>query len=112
MALAVGAALGLAGAEMQTVLANPLASPFTLGIAHAATLGASLAIVWGVAVPGLRGEWLLPVAAFVFAMAATLMVQGLAMRQGAGAQTVVLFGVALGFAASALVWLVQRNNFV
>src|SRR3546814_18805862 len=31
MALLAGAALGLAGAEMQTVLNNPLASPFTLG---------------------------------------------------------------------------------
>lgn len=107
MALAVGAALGLAGAEMQTALANPLASPFTLGVAHAATLGASLAIVWGFAAPGLGGAWSLPVMAFAFAMAATLLVQGLAARQGAGAQTVVLFGIALGFAANALLWLVQ-----
>ncbi|MCW8199538.1 iron ABC transporter permease, partial [Verminephrobacter aporrectodeae subsp. tuberculatae] len=30
LAVLVGAALGLAGAEMQTVLNNPLASPFTL----------------------------------------------------------------------------------
>ena len=102
MALGVGAALGLAGAEMQTALANPLASPFTLGVAHAATLGASLAIVWG-----LGGAWSLPLMAFAFAMAATLMVQGLAARQGAAAQTVVLFGIALGFAANALLWLVQ-----
>ncbi len=107
MALAVGGALGLAGAEMQTALANPLASPFTLGVAHAAALGASLAIVWGFAVPGVGGAWTLPLAAFVFAMAATLLVQGLSARQGAGTQTVVLFGVALGFAANALMWLVQ-----
>ena len=107
MALAVGAGLGLAGAEMQTVLANPLASPFTLGVSHAATLGASLAIVFGVSVPGLGGAWAIPVAAFAFALAATLIVQALASRQGAGAQTVVLFGIALGFAANALVWLVQ-----
>lgn len=107
MALAVGAALGLSGVEMQTVLANPLASPFTLGVAHAAALGASLAIVSGVALPGLDAEWTLPVAAFVFAFGATLLVQGLSARQGAGAQTVVLFGVAMGFAANALMWLVQ-----
>ncbi|MEC7933911.1 MAG: iron chelate uptake ABC transporter family permease subunit, partial [Pseudomonadota bacterium] len=31
MAILVGAALSLAGAEMQTILNNPLASPFTLG---------------------------------------------------------------------------------
>jgi len=36
MAVVVGLGLGLAGAEMQTILANPLASPFTLGISSAA----------------------------------------------------------------------------
>ena len=36
MALLVGAMLGLAGAQMQTILANPLADPFTLGISTAA----------------------------------------------------------------------------
>lgn len=107
MALAVGASLGLAGAEMQTVLGNPLASPFTLGISHAATLGASLAIVFGFAIPGFGGGWTIPAAAFVFALGATALVQALSLRQGAGAQTVVLFGIALGFAANALVWLVQ-----
>ena len=35
MALLVGMALGLAGAEMQTILNNPLASPFTLGVSSA-----------------------------------------------------------------------------
>src|SRR5690606_11333973 len=45
MAVVVGMALGLAGAEMQTILNNPLASPFTLGISSAAAFGASLAIV-------------------------------------------------------------------
>ena len=50
MAVVVGLGLGLAGAEMQTILANPLASPFTLGISSAAAFGASLALVldrWG-----------------------------------------------------------------
>jgi len=107
MACAVGAGLGLAGAEMQTVLANPLASPFTLGVSHAATLGASLAIAFGLGLPGIGDVWAIPVAAFAFALASTVMVQALAGRQGAGAQTVVLFGIALGFAANALVWLVQ-----
>ncbi len=53
MAVLVGAALGLAGAEMQTVLNNPLASPFTLGVGAAATLGASLVIVFNLTLFGL-----------------------------------------------------------
>ena len=52
MAVLVGAALALAGAEMQTVLDNPLASPFTLGVSAAAAFGAALAIVLGLGLPG------------------------------------------------------------
>jgi len=44
MAVAVGAALSLAGAQMQTILNNPLASPFTLGISAAASFGAAIGL--------------------------------------------------------------------
>ena len=40
MALVVGAALGVGGAEIQTLLNNPMASPYTLGLAAAVGLGA------------------------------------------------------------------------
>ncbi|TIR44887.1 MAG: iron ABC transporter permease, partial [Mesorhizobium sp.] len=49
MAVVVGAALSIAGAQMQTILNNPLASPFTLGISAAASFGAALALAFGVA---------------------------------------------------------------
>lgn len=53
MAVLVGAMLGVAGAEMQTILNNPLADPFTLGLSSAASFGAALAIVmqWSL-IPG------------------------------------------------------------
>ena len=44
-ALMAGSLLGLAGAVMQTVLRNPLASPFTLGVSQGAAFGAAVAIV-------------------------------------------------------------------
>ncbi|ABN74876.1 FecCD family ABC transporter permease [Actinobacillus pleuropneumoniae] len=47
MALVVGAALGVGGAEIQTLLNNPMASPYTLGLAAAAGLGASTVIAFG-----------------------------------------------------------------
>ena len=53
MALLVGVALGLGGAEMQTMLDNPLASPYTLGVSAAAAFGASLAITLDWHVPAL-----------------------------------------------------------
>lgn len=49
-AVVVGASLGLAGLLMQTVLANPLASPYTLGISAAAGFGAALSIITGFSV--------------------------------------------------------------
>ncbi|MGG5828702.1 iron chelate uptake ABC transporter family permease subunit, partial [Aeromonas salmonicida] len=45
--LVVGASLGLGGVQMQTLLDNPLASPYTLGLAAAAGLGAALALYTG-----------------------------------------------------------------
>lgn len=107
MAVLVGAALALAGAEMQTTLNNALASPFTLGITNAATLGAASAIVFDLTVPGLGTALAVPVFAFAAALGATLLINVLARTQGAGADTVVLFGIAMVFVMNALLWLVQ-----
>ncbi|MFF7708464.1 iron chelate uptake ABC transporter family permease subunit [Pseudomonas sp. NPDC007930] len=107
MAVLVGAALGLAGAEMQTILGNPLASPFTLGVSHAAAFGAALAIVLGLGIPGVPSEWLVAANAFVFAMLATLALDVLARLRKADTNVVVLFGIALGFTFGALVSLIQ-----
>lgn len=108
MALLVGAALGLGGAEMQTTLGNPLASPFTLGVSNAATLGAALTIVTGLHLPLVGPEWTTAIIAFAFAMAATLLVQAMArMQPGGGSEGLILFGIAMVFALNALLWLVQ-----
>ncbi len=107
MALLVGASLGLAGAEMQTVLNNPLASPFTLGLSAAAAVGASLAVVSGFTLMGFGENLAVPLSAFVAATLATLLIQLLAWRYGAGVDTVVLFGIALLFSFEALLWLLQ-----
>ena len=44
-AVLIGAALAAAGAEMQTILGNPLAEPYTLGISAASSFGAAFATV-------------------------------------------------------------------
>ena len=107
MALVVGACLGLAGAEMQTVLNNPLASPFTLGVGSAATLGASMAIVFDLSWTGLSFTYLLPASAFVFASLASLLISLLSRTMGASVHTVLLFGIALMFGLNAVVGLLQ-----
>ncbi len=107
MAVFVGAALSLAGAEMQTILNNPLASPFTLGVSPAASFGAALAIVLGLGIPGVSGYWIISGNAFVFAFASVLLLQALARARGAGVETLVLFGIALVFTFNALVAILQ-----
>lgn len=107
MAVTVGLALGLAGAEMQTVLANPLASPFTLGLSSAAAFGAALAIVLDWTLPGVPAAWAVPANAFVFAMASALLLDLVARWGGMSATGVVLFGIALVFSFNALVSLLQ-----
>lgn len=106
LALMVGAALGLAGAEMQTVLENPLAEPFTLGVSAAAALGAAVALVLGLSLPGLPPAWGVTANAFVFALAALGLLQ-LIGRGMAGPDVLILAGIALSFAAGALLSLVQ-----
>ncbi|WP_288350585.1 iron ABC transporter permease [uncultured Thalassospira sp.] len=107
LAILIGATLGLAGAELQTVLNNPLASPSTLGIMHAATLGASVAIVFQLDQYGLPENYIVPVFAFAGALCAIFLIQMLAGFYGATIDTVVLFGIALVFALDALVSLIQ-----
>lgn len=107
MAAIVGMALGLAGAEMQTILNNPLASPFTLGMSSAAALGAALAIVWHAGVPGIPEAWLAPVNAFIFAALAALLLDAITRWGGIDASGTVLVGIALVFTFNALLSLIQ-----
>jgi iron complex transport system permease protein len=107
IALMVGIALSIAGAEMQTVLNNTLASPFTLGMSSAATFGAALAIVLGLGLPGVSVNWIVSANAFVFAFGSAMLLQVLGMLRGSGSQTFVLFGIALFFTFNALVAITQ-----
>ncbi|MFT4191254.1 MAG: iron ABC transporter permease [Comamonas sp.] len=107
MALVVGAALALSGAEMQTMLNNPLASPFTLGVSAAAALGAGLAIVLGVGIPFVPQGLLITANAFLFALASILLLQFMSRGRGSRVESIVLFGIALGFTFNALTGLLQ-----
>jgi iron complex transport system permease protein len=107
MAVCVGACLGLAGAEMQTVLNNPLASPTTLGVMHAATFGASLAIVFKFIPFGLPENYVVPFCAFTGAIGAVLFIQYFSKRFGATVDTVILVGIAMFFALEAMISLIQ-----
>ncbi|QIG43303.1 iron chelate uptake ABC transporter family permease subunit [Nocardioides anomalus] len=105
VAVAVGAALGLAGALTQTVARNPLASPDILGVTDGAAFGAVLVIVvaggsgyGGALVSGRLQEVGLPLAAFAGAMITALLLYALSWRRGLDLQRLVLVGIGLGAA--------------
>ncbi|MEM7445087.1 MAG: iron ABC transporter permease [Pseudomonadota bacterium] len=107
MAVAVGAMLGVAGAEMQTILNNPLADPFTLGLSSAASVGAALAIVLGISVvPGVGGLFV-TVNAFVLAMATSLGLYAFTRIRGVTPEAMILVGIAMLFTFNALLGLLQ-----
>lgn len=107
MAVLVGTALSLAGGEMQAILDNPLASPFTLGVSSSAALGASLAIAYPLSIAWMTAGVQVTVMAFVFACLSVVLLQAMSRLRGAGVESLVLFGIALVFSCNALVSLLQ-----
>lgn len=107
MALLVGAALSIAGCEMQTIMNNAMASPFTLGVSAASSFGAALAIIIGFSLPGIDSEWMIMANAFLFAFGATMLLQTLSSLRGAGPEGLVLFGIALVFTFNAFTGILQ-----
>ncbi|HEX8048036.1 FecCD family ABC transporter permease [Rhizobium sp.] len=107
MAVVVGAALSVSGAEMQTILANPLASPFTLGISAAASFGAALALVGGIALYPGAVVYMVPINAFIMAMAAAMFIHFASTMRGVSVETIVLLGIALVFSFNAALSLLE-----
>jgi len=100
-ALLAGLALSSSGAVMQSLLRNPLASPFTLGISGAAAFGAAFAIVmFGSAgfalLPWLDEQYIVMFSAFVWSMVSTGLILAIAKYQGATPEVMILAGIAIG----------------
>jgi iron complex transport system permease protein len=111
IAAIAGISLALAGSLMQTVLSNPLAEPFTLGISSAAGFGAAVAIVFQASLLG-SASWLPPelfvaANAFFFSLLTVALVTVLAGKAGLGVETVTLIGIAVHFVFSALLAFAQ-----
>ncbi|MBQ8954942.1 MAG: iron chelate uptake ABC transporter family permease subunit, partial [Clostridia bacterium] len=78
-AFLVGAALSVSGAVMQSVLRNPLASSYTLGVSAGASLAAAAVILSGVTLP-LLPSLTRPLAGFAGGLATVFLAMGLAAR--------------------------------
>jgi iron complex transport system permease protein len=109
-AMLAGAALGIAGLQMQTLFGNPLADPFALGISSGASLGVALVVLgtghgaaaaFGAAT-GMRGDALITLAAIGGAGLVLGLVLLVSSRLG-NPMTVLILGLMFGYAVSALV---------
>ena len=107
MAVAVGACLGIGGCEIQTILRNPIASPYTLGITNAASFGAALGLILDANVLNVSEPLMVTANAFTFALLASFCVYAFSRRRGAGKHTIILFGIALNFLFTALTMILQ-----
>lgn len=91
---AVGAALAVSGAVLQGLFRNPLASPSVLGVSSGASLGAVLAIFFGLSA---QLVWALPLCAVTGALLTLLVVYAIATQRGrTPIATLLLAGIAVG----------------
>ncbi len=107
VAFLAGAGLSASGMAFQAIFRNPLATPFTLGVASGASLGAALYVRSGLSVnlPGIPG---ISMAAFLGAFAAILLVYSLSTgRRKLSPAGMLLAGVAVSFCCSSLLLFVQ-----
>ena len=99
----IGAALSLCGAAMQGLFRNPLADGSTLGVSSGGALGAAVAIVLEISIPGipLAGNIVM---AMIFAFGSLMMILTMAysMDRSLSTQTIILIGVIFSMLASAL----------
>jgi len=104
-AIIAGGGLAIAGAVMQSILRNPLGSPFTLGISHAAAFGAAFAVMIldtgtmassNVGAVTISHPYITTGMAFLCCLLASFFIVAVARMRGASPESMILAGVALG----------------
>ena len=107
LAAIVGAALALAGAAMQGIFRNSMASPSVLGISNGAAFGASLSMVFGISI--ISGQFSTSAMAFIFAFISLLLVYSISRTRNGyvPVETLLLAGIAVGALFSALISAMQ-----
>ncbi len=103
-----GVGLALGGAAFQALFRNPLATPYTLGVASGASLGVAVAARAGLAAGAVAGVAVDSVAALVGAAVAMMVVWAVSrLRRRLSTTVLLLAGVALNFFFSSAILFVQ-----
>lgn len=103
MAFITGAALAAGGTVMQSVLRNPLASSYTLGVSSGASLFAAIVMISGLSIPFIGG-FTLPLMGFLGGLATVMLAMGITARLDSSMenQTIILAGMVLSLFVSAM----------
>jgi iron complex transport system permease protein len=111
LAFVVGAGLGASGTVMQSVLRNPLASSYTLGVSAGAALGAGIVMVTGFTLP-LLGAFTLPLVGLISGMVTVFLAEGFASRmdRGFSNNTIILAGMVFALFINAMLTLLASVN--
>lgn len=99
--IVVGLSLGLGGAIMQTILNNPLADPFTLGISSAAGFGASLFLLLGFSLSYVA------FGSIIFSLVSMILVFYVSKNKAMNTEDMILAGIAIKFFFDSLTSLLQ-----
>jgi iron complex transport system permease protein len=112
-ALLAGAALALAGGQMQSVLRNPLADPHIMGVSAGAALGAASATMLTgrahIMLPEMLQGFTLAGSAFIGAILSSMIILGVA-KKFRTATALLIFGVMLGYMVNAIVSILQFSS--
>jgi iron complex transport system permease protein len=104
-AVVAGAGLSVAGSAMQSILRNPLGSPFTLGISQAAAFGAAFSVMilssgvmqsTKIGSITISNPYVTSISAYSFSMLTACVIIMVSRMRGATPEVMVLTGVALG----------------
>lgn len=111
LAFLVGAGLAVSGAVMQSVLKNPLASSFGLGVSSGAGLGAAVMIVLGLG-GGLLGIFIMPAVCLLCGLGAVVFAMAFSAKidRGLSNNTIILTGMVLSLFLNALTTTLAAAN--
>jgi len=103
VAILTGAALSVGGAVMQTVLRNPLADSYTMGISSGAFFGVTIAAIAGVSlIPGIGSDLATIINAFVFSLIPVAIVLMISRNRKMTPTKIILVGIAIMYVFSAV----------
>jgi iron complex transport system permease protein len=105
LAVFAGAALAMGGATTQTILRNPIAPPYPLGVSAGAGLGAAIGIILGAGF--IEGKFVIIGNAFVFSLIPVAVILLLVKRKGSSPETMILAGIAMVYIFNACTTILQ-----